>query len=144
MFLGCCSSMRGVGFLIIWSFTVQLLFCEFAKRHSLLRSAKGIDPGLYRLVGFLFAANAFGDVPVSPDPYLYESAEMAVYHGPTAGKVLTTTPGKTFRKQKLSVRSRPPMALIPCRRRSATMGNEPLRWSCVAHARNNALSRKLL
>jgi hypothetical protein len=39
--------MRSVGFLIIWSFTVQLLFREFAKGHSLLRSAKGIDPGFY-------------------------------------------------------------------------------------------------
>jgi hypothetical protein len=39
--------MRSVGFLIIWSFTIQLLFREFAKGHSLLRSAKGIDPGFY-------------------------------------------------------------------------------------------------
>jgi len=39
--------MRSVGFLIIWFFTVQLLFREFAKGHSLLRSAKGIDPGFY-------------------------------------------------------------------------------------------------
>jgi hypothetical protein len=39
--------MRSVGFLIIWSFTVQLLFREFAKGHSLVRGAKGIDPGFY-------------------------------------------------------------------------------------------------
>src|SRR6267142_2220898 len=47
IFLGCGSWMRSVGFLIIWFFTVQLLFREFAKGHSLLRSAKGIDPGSY-------------------------------------------------------------------------------------------------
>jgi len=46
IFLGCCPSMLSVGFLIIWSFTVQLFLCEFPKGHGIMScgSTKGIDP----------------------------------------------------------------------------------------------------
>ena len=130
--------MRGVGFLIIWSFTVQLLFREFAKGHSLLRSAKGIDPGLlYRSVGVLSAVNALGDGAVTPDPYphLYESAELAV-SWVTAGKSLTTTSAKRSATQTFRYASAFDANFSADIVRHDAKGNEPSRWSCVAHARN--------
>ena len=83
---------------------------------------------LDRLVGSLFAANAVGHVTVSPDPYLWESAEIAASWADRwrlEPRFLENVPPRKGLRNKT-----PACGLISWRRRSA-MGNELSRWPCV-------------
>ena len=65
---------------------------------------RGATRASISIIGSLSAVSPLGDVAVAPDPYLYESAELAV-SWVTAGKSLTATSAKRSAAQNVSVRN---------------------------------------